>query len=394
MDNETFNAIVNADIPITEKIDLLANFEYGKGRTRIEKDGQEIFMDEGGFKDRDIGLGFNKEGEGIGGSIMYNLETGDPQFNIGFRKKFEEGGRTGFKMGRRAFLKLMGGAAAGIGALKTGALKLFGKEGAKKFTTDVVTTAPVPGKPAWFDSLVNKVIREGDDVTKRFATKEREIVHTKKIDEDSTVTVTQDLDEGIVRVEYDSPTNTFQDTVQLQYKKSLPDEGNPKPSAEFTTAESGPVGRQYGPDDYEIEIDEVGGNSIRDLDSDVSKLKEYATGQKPTLKEIVQNKKRKDKAQRITDDPEEQSDAVVRRQGEMLDYDGPDDDFASGGRVGLLKGGGVLRVILQKLAEQYGRKPSELLAVTNYKSLPVEVRKFLTKEQFQAIKKDMQGFEV
>ena len=302
-------------------------------------------------------------------------------------------------MSKRAFLKLMGGAAAGIGALKTGALKLFGKEGAKKFTTDIVTTAPVPGKPVWFDSLVNKVIREGDDVTKRFATKEREIVHTKKIDEDSTVTVTQDLDEGIVRVEYDSPTNTFEDTVQLQYKKPLPDEGNPNPKAEFTTAESGPVGRQVSPDDYDIDIDEVGGTSIKDLDSDVSKLKEYATGQKPTLKEIVQNKKRRDKAQRITDDPEEQSDAVVRRQGEMLDYDGPDDDFASGGRVGLLsggglKGGGLLRVILQNLAEQYGKKPSELLAVTNYKSLPPEVRKFLTKEQFQAIKKDMQEMRV
>jgi hypothetical protein len=264
----------------------------------------------------------------------------------------------------------------------------------RKFTTDVVTTAPVPGKPAWFDSLVNKVIREGDDVTKRFATKEREIVHTKKIDEDSTVTVTQDLDEGIVRVEYDSPTNTFEDTVQLQYKKPLPDEGNPNPKAEFTTAESGPVGRQVSPDDYDIDIDEVGGTSIKDLDSDVSKLKEYATGQKPTLKEIVQNKKRRDKAQRITDDPEEQSDAVVRRQGEMLDYDGPDDDFASGGRVGLLSGGGVLRVILQNLAKKYGKKPSELLAITNYKSLPVEVKKFLTKEQFELIKKDMRASRV
>jgi hypothetical protein len=47
-----------------------------------------------------------------------------------------EGGRIGYKIGsidkgRRAFLKLMGGAAAGIGALKTGALKMFGKEGAK-----------------------------------------------------------------------------------------------------------------------------------------------------------------------------------------------------------------------------------------------------------------------
>ena len=208
------------------------------------------------------------------------------------------------------------------------------------------------------------------------------------------MTVTQDLDEGIVRVEYDSPTNTFEDTVQLQYKKPLPDEANPNPQAEFTTAESGPVGRQVGPDDYDIDVDEVGGTSIKDLDSDVSKLKEYATGQKPTLKEIVQNKKRKDKAQRITDDPEEQSDAVVRRQGEMLDYDGPDDDFASGGRVGLLSGGGVIRVMLKKLAERYGKKPSELLAVTNYKSLPVEVRKFLTKEQFDLIKKDMQASRV
>ena len=85
---------------------------------------------------------------------------------------------------------------------------------------------------------------------------------------------------------------------------------------------------------------------------------------------------------------------MVRRQGEMLDYDGPDDDFASGGRVGLLSGGGVIRVMLKKLAERYGKKPSELLAVTNYKSLPVEVRKFLTKEQFDVIKKDMQSRRV
>ena len=44
------------------------------------------------------------------------------------------------------------------------------------------------------------------------------------------------------------------------------------------------------------------------------------------------NKKRKDKAQRITEDPEAQSDAVVRRQGEMLDYD----DYAKGGLAGML----------------------------------------------------------
>ena len=112
--------------------------------------------------------------------------------------------------------------------------------------------------------------------------------------------------------------------------KPLPDEGDPRPTAEFTTVESGPVGRSYGPDDYEIELDEVGGTSIRDLDSDVSKLKEYATGQKPTMKEIVQNKRR-DKAKAISEDPEAQSDAVVRRQGEFIQFEDIDPNMASGG---------------------------------------------------------------
>ena len=245
-----------------------------------------------------------------------------------------EGGRIGLKAGmsRRAFLKLMGAAGAGIGALKTGILKLAGKEGARQVTKNIIKTDPVPGKPAWFDALVTKVINEGDDVTKRFATGERQTVHMKKLDDDTTVMVTQDLDDGAIRVEYDSPDNVFEDPVQLQYKKPLPDEGDPNPSAEFTTAESGPVGRQQTPDDFDIEIDEVGGNSIEDLTSDLSKLKQYATGKKPTLKEFVQNKNRKDKAKRITEDPEAQMDDIISRQGEMLDYD----DYAKGGLAGML----------------------------------------------------------
>jgi hypothetical protein len=120
----------------------------------------------------------------------------------------------------------------------------------------------------------------------------------------------------------------------MQYKKPLPDEGAPNPAAEFEVAESGPISRQVGPDDYDIDVDEVGGTSIKDLDSDVSKLKAYATGQKPTMKEFVQNKKRKDRAKNITEDQEAQMDAIIRRQGE---YDGPyDDDFASGGIARML----------------------------------------------------------
>ena len=56
------------------------------------------------------------------------------------------------------------------------------------------------------------------------------------------------------------------------------------------------VGRADGPDDYFIDAEEVGGQSIKDLDSDVSALKEYATGQKPTMKEIVQKNEKKRKS--------------------------------------------------------------------------------------------------
>ena len=241
------------------------------------------------------------------------------------------GGRIGFKDGmtRRTFLKLLGGMAA-IPIVGKFLKPLKTAKGVKK--VPMIATDNVPGKPEWFDQLVNKVILEGDDVTKKFATGERQSIHQKTLDDGSVVRVTEDTDQGAVRVEYESEANVFGDDVLMEYKKPLPDEGDPRPAAEFSTAESGPVGRQQGPDDFDIDVDEVGGSSISDLDSDVSKLKEFATGQKPTMKELVKNIERRKKAQRITEDPEAQSDALIRRQGEAIDYD----DYASGGIARML----------------------------------------------------------
>jgi len=250
---------------------------------------------------------------------------------------FATGGRAGFKDGmtRRTFLKLLGGMAA---VPIVGKFFRLAKVGKTVKQVPMIKTDDVAGKPEWFDQLVNKVILEGDDVTKTFATGERQSIHQKRLDDGSVVRVTEDVDDGAVRVEYESETNVFGDTATMEYKKPLPDEGDPRPTARFDVAESGPVGRggrSPDGDDYEIEVDEVGGQSIRDLDSDVSKLKEYATGQKPTMKELVQNIERRKKARRITEDPEAQSDAVIRRQGEAFP-DTPDDDFASGGIAGML----------------------------------------------------------
>ena len=265
-------------------------------------------------------------------NVLKNMETGG-------KKKRElnaTGGRTGFKDGmtRRTFLKILGGVMS-IPILGKIVKPLKLTTGVKK--VPIIKTDDVPGKPEWFDQLVNKVIIEGDDVTKTFATGERQSIHQKRLDDGSVVRVTEDIDDGAVRVEYESETNVFGDTATMQYKKPLPDEGDPRPAAEFEVAESGPVGRSMGPDDYEIDVDEVGGTSIRDLDSDVSKLKEYATGKKLTMKEIVESKKRRDKAKAITEDPEAQSDAVIRRQGDADDsYYGDPDEFASGGIARML----------------------------------------------------------
>ena len=87
------------------------------------------------------------------------------QKRIGFKKfseiyaqeNFSSGGRAGFKMGRRAFLKLMGGVGAGIGALKSGLLKLAGKEAAPQVVKEVVEQTTKSTPPPYFFELANKI---------------------------------------------------------------------------------------------------------------------------------------------------------------------------------------------------------------------------------------------
>jgi hypothetical protein len=595
---ETFNAIINMDIPIIEKINLLGSFGFGKDRFKVEKGDEELFLGEGGYKDRNIGLGFNQGGEGLSGSVIRNLETGDNDYQVKFLKKFASGGRVGLRYGgdtmggindksvsspgpdrfkvseqqelnnqeaisrardsqqydytvpkqiakdiaintgknlagqkilstlgigatpitilmalkglydqtqnpvyseedltygvpyqtggrvglkgggrtitlmdgtkvyipegsttssgglkdriyssskgdllredivrlmsfesggrvglrgggadfiptekmntdrmkvireflkrkiphldsgpidksilydlqealssgsglfpgydvrndlpreveakgggriglaggmtRRAFLKLMGGVAAGIGAIKSGIMGVGKKEVAKKVVKEVIKTPPVAGKPEWFDALINKVILEGDDVTKKLATKDREIVHTKKLNDQESVTVTQDLDDGAIRVEYDSPDNLGQEPVMMQFKPGRADEttGGKKPADRFDVVETEP--RYTGPDNTDIEfIGESGGPNISFIESDVTNLKTFATGKGPTMKEIVKSKKRKDLTRAVNENDYEAAEYLGGKYGDVPEPDFPDDysGYASGGIAGML----------------------------------------------------------
>jgi len=263
-------------------------------------------------------------------NILKDMETGGKKP----RELNATGGRIGLKdgpkMNRRTFLKYLAGFAS-IPIIGKIVKPLKTVKGVKN--VPVIKTDNVPGKPEWFDQLVNKVMIEGDDVTKKLATKDREVVHTKKLNDTDEVTVYQDLETDSIRVEYNSPQNMLEEPVDLMYKRTPPDEGAPKGSTEFEATEMGFVGKADGPDDYFIDAEEVGGSSIKSLDSDVSALKEYATGKGPTMKEFIQNKKRKDKVKKLNEgDLEAQSDYITARQGDGYDYD----DYASGGIARML----------------------------------------------------------
>ena len=261
---------------------------------------------------------------------------------------YQTGGRVGLKAGmsRRAFLQLMGGVGAGIGAAKTGILKMFGKGAGKQAAKEIVKTPPVAGKPEWFDSLVNKVILQGDDVTEKLSVQDRQVVHNLKIDDMEDVTVYRNLDDGQIRVSYDSPDNMGEQSVELVFKPGIADETTKgKPADQFYAVEAEPRGVRMGPDDYEIEFD--GENLVDDVNeliSDTSRLKQVARGdKKPTLKEFVESKKKKDKTKALNEDQVEQAEYLETKYGPAPDEGDPNfqnfdmsEDFASGGIARML----------------------------------------------------------
>ena len=243
---------------------------------------------------------------------------------------FDAGGRALFGKGklvdasRRAFMKWFAGitgatVAAGTGLIKWGKIAGKGKTVIKAGDTIIQGTE---GMPSWFIPLVNRITKEGTDVSKKLSTIEREIVHTKKINKTDEVTVYQDMNTGNVRIEIDSPHNMGETKVQLEYKAGeVIEEGKhvgKKTKPEFEAVEIEPVGRAHGPDDYTIEWDgENVVGKVDDLMSDTTAVKSFATKKKPTIKEIVKSQKKKKEVQKVHKD---ESEYIVKKQGEA-DYD-------------------------------------------------------------------------
>jgi len=158
-----------------------------------------------------------------------------------FRENNAEGGRIGFAGGgdpkRRAFLKLMATLGGGIAGLKSGMIGL-GEGGAKKAVTETVKQSAGSGTPPpYFFKLVEKIKTMGDDVTPKYATKDREVVKQYKDFE-----LTEDIATGeqtIQRIKTDTDFNYYDETlaedVYMNYKpgKGQADEATPKVADEY-----------------------------------------------------------------------------------------------------------------------------------------------------------------
>jgi len=326
--------------------------------------------------------------------------------------KLADGGRIGFGAGgidkmRRLFLQATGAGAAGVGAAKSGLFGLL--KSSKSAVVKDLTSVPIKnaeGMPSWFKPLVNRVIKEGTDITKLPPNKggaylDRQIVHSAKLGEGQGVKVYQNLDDQTIRVEYHSADNmggVDDGIVHLEYKaaeeipmdnevfKNLPKgKSSVKTKPTFEANEAYPL---QDPKDYKT-ITFEGDNTVKNVDdlfSDTSALKQFGTNKALTKKELAIAKQKRNEVKKINEDPHEEI------AGSGPDYD--DYDFATGGRVpmwlggGLTKGKRTLAELLKYMSKgsSHGKTPSEMLYMIN----PKQFNKMLDRpEGIPSIAKEM-----
>jgi hypothetical protein len=399
-----------------------------------------------------------------------------------FRENNAEGGRIGFSAGgdagRRAFLKLLATLTGGAAAFKTGILGL-GEGTAKKAITETVKQSAGTGTPPpYFFKLVEKIKTMGDDVTPKYATKDREIVKQYKDFE-----LTEDIATGEQTIQRKKPSDfeyydeQLYEDVYMNYKpgKGQADEGAPKVADEYVedTSYIRTSGPQKGdvydtvdgvPDDviqegtmFEDNMTEFGktkkadggrigfsagslarlgitGSSRKFLEKVFGKEKfknmiendpelhrgmlevveMFRSKDKTGLVEYMQNflpqmSKKELEAFVVGSGDTAGIEGQLIRLGSGRDYKNKIDmieesnnlrklkDFdvegvsknAEGGRIGF-SGGGIFRAIIAKAAAKQGLKPYEFIKVTSYKSLPPEVKMFLSADDFAKLKSGQQ----
>ncbi len=213
-----------------------------------------------------------------------------------------EGGRAGFdegsklkNPGRRAFIK-------GITALA--ALPIVGKyfKLGKVLERASIYTGPaidkVKGMPEWFPGLVKKLWNEGEDVTKKMATGERQVIKRGTLEGGDDVDLIYDVGTGDVSInvtpkkgKYETESGAYNKEYSLDYKKGIGDESTKgTPPDEFGVIESRPV--RTSKDDIELDwSDEM---TVDEAMSDLTELEAFSKNKTTTQIHKKKGTKKKD----------------------------------------------------------------------------------------------------
>ena len=185
-----------------------------------------------------------------------------------------DGGRAGFMaggIGRRAFLKMMGGAGAGIAALKTGLINIFRpRSQAVEEVVETVTKTDAMGVPEHFAPLVNKIMKEGK------LTKESDRIQTYQHPSRKDLEVDYEMDTGSVGVRFETDQGSKAD---YYLRKNPPDEVNPRGGVDefFDMEEVYYIGKDG--DSYIKDVEEGIRSGTSNLDEFVGiKKKDFASG--------------------------------------------------------------------------------------------------------------------
>jgi len=281
----------------------------------------------------------NNQGGGLGqllGGGLYDSMNSRKENPLGPVQQLADGGIAGLRQGyakgkgvdlaRRGFLKVLGASVAGVAALKSGVLKVLGKSTAT--TVPKIVTIPAnSGAPAWFEGMVNKVLADGVDITKKAATMDGQVV--KSLDTPTgKVEVTYNTRLGDVNVSYAGENTALGEAVDMRYVVGQADEGTKgvKPADEFEAVEVIPEGQMSSPNDYNVEFGENVTDNIGTLYSDTSELAELG-GQKPLIKNISETIKKKKVLKQMNENPDKFASDNLRDDFPDYDYGDINPDY-------------------------------------------------------------------
>jgi hypothetical protein len=238
---------------------------------------------------------------------------------------------------KRDFLKLFG---AGLASLPfAGKLLREGLPEIKSAAKGIARTlSKVEGMPEWFSPLVNKILKNGKNISPEVKRLE-DTVHVRTLkDGDTVFTLTEHPLEGEIRVEIKSPRNPHGEPVELQYKKPKkdfdPDTGKTiNEPGEFQVVESEP--RWTNSNDPVLELGERV-TSVDKAAGDIEAAERAVTGKIKNREKIKERRKIKDQ---MENNPTDYIDQEYGPEPGFYQQFKNYGDYAEGGIAGYQYGG-------------------------------------------------------